>query len=145
LKPGKPPNELKSYRPISFLPIVSKVFKKILLKRLLPVVEHNRLITNHQFGFKQRYSTIEQTHRIVQRINEALENKQYCSAAFLDISQAIDKVWHTVLLYKLRRSLPLNYFLILKSYLHSRHFLVKVETEYTELSSANAGVSKAVF
>jgi hypothetical protein len=37
-------------------------------------------------------------------------------------------------------SLPLNYFLILKSYLHSRHFLIKVETEYTELSSVNAGV-----
>jgi hypothetical protein len=32
------------------------------------------------------------------------------------------------------------YILILKSYLHSRHFLVKVETEYTELSSVNAGV-----
>jgi hypothetical protein len=34
----------------------------------------------------------------------------------------------------------MNYFLILKSYLHSRHFLVKVETEYAELSSVNAGV-----
>jgi hypothetical protein len=33
-----------------------------------------------------------------------------------------------------------NYFLILKSYLHSRHCLVKVETEYTELPSVNAGV-----
>jgi hypothetical protein len=108
------------------------------------MVENNRLIPIHQFGFRQRYSTIEQTHRIVQRINEALENKQYCSAAFLDISQAFDKVWHTELLYKLRWSLPLNYFLVLKSYLHSRHFLVKVETEYTELSSVNADVPKAV-
>jgi retron-type reverse transcriptase len=73
---------------------------------------------------------------------QALENKQCCSAAFLDISQEFDKLWHTGLLYKLRRSLHLNYFLILKSYLlvHSRHFLVKVETEYTELSSVNAGV-----
>jgi hypothetical protein len=70
----------------------------------------------------------------------ALENKQYCSAAFLDISQAFDKVWNTGLLNKLRQPLPLNYFLILKSYLHSRHFLVKVETEYRELSSVNAGV-----
>jgi hypothetical protein len=83
---------------------------------------------------------MEQTHRIVQRINEALENKQYCSAAFLDISQAFDKVWHTGLLYKLWQSLPLNYFLILKSCLHSRHFLVKVDTEFTDLSSINAGV-----
>jgi hypothetical protein len=65
-------------------------------------------------------------HRIIQRIKKDLENKQDCSAAFLDISQAFDKVWHTGLLWKLRRSLPLNYFLILKSYLHWRHFLLKV-------------------
>jgi hypothetical protein len=124
LKPGKPP-ELTFYRPVSLLPIVSKVLEKLLLKRLLPIVEINRLIPNHQFVFRQRHSTIEHTHRI---------------AAFLDISQAFDKVWHTGLLYKLRRSLPLNYFLILKSYLHNRHFLVKVETEYTELSPVNVSV-----
>jgi hypothetical protein len=86
------------------------------------MVENNRLVLGHQFGFRQRHSTIEQTHRKIQRINEALENKQYCSAAFLDISLATDKVWHNQLLNKLRWSLPLNYFLILKSYLHSRHF-----------------------
>jgi hypothetical protein len=34
LKPGKPPNALPSYRPISLLPLVSKVFEKLLLKRL---------------------------------------------------------------------------------------------------------------
>jgi hypothetical protein len=127
LKPGKPPNESTFYRPIRLLPIASKVFEKVLLTRLLPMVENNRLIPCHQFGFRHRHSTIEQTHRIVQRINEALENKQYRSAAFLNLSQAFDKVWHTGLLYKLRRSLPLNYFLILKFYLHSRHFLIKVE------------------
>jgi hypothetical protein len=91
LKPGKPPNELTSYWPISLLLIVSKVFEKLLLKRLLLMVENNRLIPNHQFGFRQRHSTIEQTHRILRRINEALENKQYCSAVFLDIFQAFDK------------------------------------------------------
>jgi hypothetical protein len=75
LKLGKPPNELTSYQPIH-------LFEKLLLKRLLPVVENNRLIPNHQFDSRQRHSTIEQTHRIIHRINEALENKQYCSAAF---------------------------------------------------------------
>jgi hypothetical protein len=68
LKPGKPSNEL-TYRAISFLPIVSKAFENMLLKRFLPVVENNRLIPSYQFGFRQRHSTIEQTHRIV-RINE---------------------------------------------------------------------------
>jgi hypothetical protein len=61
LKPGKPPNELTSYRPISLLPIVSIVFEKLLLKSPPPMVENNRLITNHLFGFRQRHSTIQQT------------------------------------------------------------------------------------
>jgi hypothetical protein len=56
------------------------------------MVENNRLIPNRQFGFRQMHSTIEQTRRVIERINEAVENKQYCSAAFLDISQAVDKV-----------------------------------------------------
>jgi hypothetical protein len=64
------------------------------------MVENNRLIPNHQFGLRKRHCTIKEIHRIIQRINEALENKQYCSAAFLDISQAFNKIWHTGLLYK---------------------------------------------
>jgi hypothetical protein len=62
LKPEKPPNELTYYWPISLLPSVSRVFEKLFLRRLLPMVENNRLIPNHQFGFSQRHSTIEQTH-----------------------------------------------------------------------------------
>jgi hypothetical protein len=66
------------------------------------MAENNGLMPYHQFGSKQRHYTIELTYQIVHRINEALENKQYCCAAFLDISQAFDKMWHTGLLYKLR-------------------------------------------
>jgi hypothetical protein len=79
-------------------------------------------------------------HCIVHRINEAFEHKAYCSAAFLDISQAFDKVWHTELLYKLRQSLPLNYFLLLQSYLHNRHFIVKLASMHHTLSPIHAGV-----
>jgi hypothetical protein len=119
LKPGKPPHELQSYRPISLLSVVSKVFENLLLHRILPLVATNNLIQDYQFGFQKRHSAINQTHRLVQRIHIALDSKQYCSAAFLDISQAFDKVWHAGLLYKLRQALPLNYFLLLKSYLHN--------------------------
>jgi hypothetical protein len=76
----------------------------------------------------------------VHKIKQALETKQYCSATFLDISQAFDRVWHTGLLHKLRQCRPLNYYLILKSYLHNRHFQVKVEDSYTNHLPVNAGV-----
>jgi hypothetical protein len=49
-------------------------------KRLLPLVEHANLIPNHQFGLRPRHSTIEQTHRIIRVLTDALDNSQYCSA-----------------------------------------------------------------
>jgi hypothetical protein len=53
------------------------------------------------------------------------------------ISQASAKVWHTQVQ---RLSLPLNYSLILKSYLHSRNFLKTVETKYTKLLPVNVNL-----
>jgi hypothetical protein len=53
------------------------------------MVENNGLIPNHQLGFRQRHSTIKQTYRVIRRINADLENKPYCSAAFLS-AQAFD-------------------------------------------------------
>ena len=43
-KPGKPPHEATSYRPISLLPIISKLFEKLLLKRLKLIVDEKNLI-----------------------------------------------------------------------------------------------------
>jgi hypothetical protein len=76
------------------------------------------------------------------QVQFTLDNMQHCSVTFLDISQAFDKAWHTGLLYKLRRSLALNYFPIRKSYLYSRHFFVKVETQYTKFLPINSGVNQ---
>jgi hypothetical protein len=101
--------------------IVSKVLGKLLLTRLLPLVEHNGLIPSHQFGFRQKHSTTEQTHRIIHKSMKPTNTKAYCYAALLDISQAFDKVWHIGLLYKLRQSLPINYFILLQSFLQNRH------------------------
>lgn len=139
-KPGKPPNEAASYRPISLLPILSKVMEKLLLKRLRPILDENEMIPSHQFGFRKKHASIEQVHRVVNIISQALEEKKYCSAAFLDISQAFDKVWHEGLQYKLKQKLPNTYYNILKSYLTDRYFQVKFQEEQTELYPIKSGV-----
>jgi hypothetical protein len=87
------PEAWETPSPIILLPIASKVTEK-LLKRLLSLVEHANLIPNHSFGFRPRHSTIEQTHRLICILNDTLDNSQYCSAAFLDISQASDDHSH---------------------------------------------------
>lgn len=93
-KPAKNLNEVSSYCPISLLPQISKVFERLLLKRIKPLINHH--IPPHQFGFREKHSTIEQVHRKANKINEAFERKICCSAVFL--SQAFDKVWHRILI-----------------------------------------------
>lgn len=139
-KPGKQPNDVKSYRPISLLPIISKLFEKLLLKRLRPLIENNNLIPDYQFGFRQKHSTIDQVHRITDVIERALEEKQVCSAVFLDVAQAFYKVWHEGLIYKLNKLLPKQYADILTSYISNRLFRIKQEDEYSDLKEIKAGV-----
>ncbi|KAL1137772.1 hypothetical protein AAG570_009468 [Ranatra chinensis] len=105
-KPNKLHTEPSAYRPISLLPIFSKLFEKLFLKRLAPIFESQNLIPSHQFGFRPFHSTIHQCLHIVDIISSALEQKQYCGAAFLDVEKAFDRVWHPGLLYKLKRILP---------------------------------------
>jgi hypothetical protein len=46
-KPNKPPEKVTSYRPISLLPTLSKVFEKILLKRLIPLAITAKVIPDN--------------------------------------------------------------------------------------------------
>lgn len=140
LKPGKDPATVSSYRPISLLPIASKLMEILFLRRLMPEIVKTQLIPSHQFGFRAAHGTIEQVHRLIATINEAFEHKKYCSAAFLDISQAFDRVWHEGLLFKILKALPINHYLFIKSYLSQRHFYVKHGDDRTGLYQIKAGV-----
>jgi len=132
-KPGKP-IDITSYRPISLLPISWKVFEKLLLKRLRSDVDLSALLPNYQFSFRTGHSTIHQMHRVDHEIAKGLEGQQLCTTAFLDVAQAFHKVWHTALLYKLKTTLPGPYYLLLKTYLHSRYFQVKYNSSYSTVT-----------
>jgi hypothetical protein len=139
-KPNKPPDSISSFRPISLLPFFAKILEKLLLKRLLPCIAENSIIPNSQFGFRTAHSTIQQVHREVDAISYALEKKLFCTSAFLDISQAFDRVWHDGLLYKLKKILHPTYFLVIKSYLSERNFQVRVGNAYSSIANISAGV-----
>jgi hypothetical protein len=74
-KPGTPIEEASSHRPISLLPIMSKIFETATLKRLRPILEENQILPGHQFGFRQKHSTTEKVHRISGIIRGTLEKK----------------------------------------------------------------------
>jgi len=101
-KPGKDHTIPSSYRPISLLSCLSKLFEKRLLTRIIPYLGAHNVIRAHQFGFRQNHGTIEQVNRIKSEIRTALEHRKYCSAMFLDVSQAFDRVWIDGLMHKIK-------------------------------------------
>ena len=89
-KPDKPEEKVESYWPISTIPSISKLFEKLLLKRIKPFIK----ILDHQFEFHGQHSTIDQVHRVTSVTEKAFEEKKYCSAAFLNVAQAFHRELH---------------------------------------------------
>ena len=62
-------------------------------------MRQKKIIPSHQFGFREKHYTIDQVHRIADIIENAYNDEKVCSAVFLDVSQAFDKVWHEGLIF----------------------------------------------
>lgn len=140
VKPGKPAHEVMSYRPISLLPVLGKVLERLLLPRILNFCALSKIIPDHQFGFRQNHSTIQQLHRVVDFIADSLEKRMFTVGVFLDISSAFDRVWHDGVLVKLKNVLPDTYYRLIRSFLKDRHFKVRQGDTLSSLHSTNAGV-----
>ena len=95
---------VKNYRPTSLLPILVKLFEKIVFNRIYNFLLQDELINPNQFCFRPSDSCVNQliskTHEIFEALgcNHSLEVR----SVFLDISKAFDEVWHEGMLYKLK-------------------------------------------
>jgi len=68
-----------------------------------------------------------------------MEASRY-SAVFLDVSQAVDKIWHWGLLYKIKNRFPTDLYVVIRSYPLYRTFRVKYEEMVTQLKEINSDV-----
>ena len=100
----------------------------------------SHLFPGYQFGFRHGHSPIQQAHRVVNEIVTSLEERVLCTAVFLDVAKAFDKVWHIGLLYKLKASLPGPYYLLLQSYLTDRYFQVRYNGVCSDCYEVRSGV-----
>jgi len=109
-KAGKRPHS-----PISLLLCLSKLFEKCVLTRINTYQRIQVGIPSHNFGFRETHGRIEQVHQITSEIRIAFEKREYCTAIFLDVSQAFDRVWLEGLMYKIKTMLPYNINKLLES------------------------------
>ncbi|GBP22781.1 Probable RNA-directed DNA polymerase from transposon BS [Eumeta japonica] len=93
-KPGKPRDLPASYRPISLLSDLGKLFEKILKTRLSDHLLGKGLIIDEQFGFRPAHSCPQQVLRLVKYVSEGFETERSTVAVFFDVAKAFDRVWH---------------------------------------------------
>ena len=85
---------LQNYRPVSLLPVCSKIFERIVFNPMLEFLEENNLLCQHQSGFHSSNSSQSQLLSIVHDIYASFDQIPTLEvrANFLDISKAFDKV-----------------------------------------------------
>jgi hypothetical protein len=143
LKPEKDPTLPSSYRPISLLYTVDKLFEKILLTRVLREVNERGLLRDEQFGFRPRHSTALQLARLVERVNRNFDERRLTGAVFLDVAKAFGNVWVEGLLYKLAiLNFPFYLVKTLSSYLHRRTFQTSFNSATPTRRTMRAGVAQ---
>ena len=141
LKPDKLPSFTTSYRPISLISSIMKLFERVIEQRLRFHLEHIGFINKHQSGFRKAKSTDDHPFRLSQSIIESFNRREHVVAAFPDDEKAFDNVWHNGLGFKIfQLDLPTKMTHWLSDFLVGRLIQVNVNSFFSSQISPKAGV-----
>ena len=141
LKPDKLPSLTTSYRPISRISSIMKLFERVIEQRLRSHLEHIGFINKHQSGFRKAKSTDDHLFRLSQSIMESFNRGEHVVAAFLDVEKAFDNVWHNGLRFKIfQLDLPTKMTRWLSDFLVGRLIQVNVNNSLSNQINSRAGV-----
>ena len=119
---------MKNYRPVSLLPVLSKVLERIVYNRLFHYLMKHNIFSPAQYGFLPNRSTELAILELQDRIMEITNNKESCVGVFMDLSKAFDTLDHKILLDKLNyygiRGVALDWFC---NYLSNRRQFVNID------------------
>ena len=130
-----------NYRPISVLPVFSKIVERIIHKRLYGFLSRFSLLHDSQFGFRNQYSSYMAVLEAYNKIVCDLDKGKHTLGLFLDLSKAFDTINHTILLDKLYHyGVRGNAFEWFKSYLTNRSQYVVYNNCNSSMRPVQCGV-----
>ena len=97
LKPGKEKELVSSYRPISLITCLIKIYERMIKNRLEWFCENRNILPTNQFGFRRGRGTLDALAHLVTDIQCTFTNNQYLMCLFLDIKGAYESVNYKVL------------------------------------------------
>ena len=137
---------LTNYRPM--LTSFSKIFEKVIYKRLDNNVICNNILTKEQHGFRNNTSTEKAIYQLTNNILKALDNEYLAGGIFCDLTKAFDCVENDILLNKLEfYGIKGNAYKLIRSYLINRYQRVAIRnkysnTYYSDRNKVKRGVSQ---
>ncbi|XP_054260489.1 uncharacterized protein LOC128985133 [Macrosteles quadrilineatus] len=135
------PTLMENFRPISILPIFSKVMETVMKRQLLSYFENNGLLVDSQHGFRSGRSTTSALLSLVDTISQAFEENESVHLSLCDLSKAFDVVSHDILLAKLRKyGIGGAVFCSLADYLGNRKQIVTIMGASSAIGSLPHGV-----
>ena len=102
LHKSKDPTSPNNYRPITILPVLSKILEHIAHQQVYEYLQQNNMITSEQFGFRPKLSTNIALTQLTEGTLQNMDNKMITGAVFIDLRKAFDTVDHSLLISKLR-------------------------------------------
>ena len=130
-----------NFRPISLLPLTSKIFEKLVKNRVTDFIEENNILYERQFGFRSGCSTSDAILQFTNDCSEALDSKLFTIAIFLDFSKAFDTVNKDIMIKKLDRlGFRNNFNEFINSYLSNRKIFVDVNNHPSYQRTTNIGL-----
>lgn len=135
-------DDINNYRPISVLPVLSKVIEKVINIRLKKFFNTFNVISNSQYGFQEGISTEDAIMDLTKSISKHLDNKEKTLCIFLDLKKAFDTVSIPILIRKLETLGIRGTFLkLLTNYLQNRSQTVKLDNIFSSNEeTSNYGV-----
>lgn len=130
-----------NYRPISLLPLIGKVFEKVLKNQLTDYLENNSILSVTQFGFRKGLSTSAAITSFTEFVYSGFEKKSMTATCLCDLSKAFDCVSHGLLVSKLvHYGIAENGVKMISSYLSNRHQFVSTRGGTSDMLPVTSGV-----
>ena len=138
-KPGKQMDNPKSNRPISLLCTTFKLYERLLLERMIPLVEE--ILPDEQAGFRPGRCTLDQVLNLTEDIEDSFQNNLKTGAVFVDLTAAYDTIWHRGLALKLHQCIPSKHLIkMILELISNRSFTLQLGDKKSRLRRLRNGL-----
>ena len=128
-----------NYRPVSILPVISKIFERIMQKQRKDYIE--RYLSPYLCGYRKGYSSQYALLLMLETWKMSLDNEGFAGGILMDLSKAFDTINHHLLIAKLYAyGFGKGALEVVLNYLSDRWHCTKINTSFSSWQKPLYGV-----